>query len=70
MIKDYIDKLPNKIDSYNVIKDKRQRIIKKATRILAGITYYQPFGDGNKETAHYMTIRFLKRNGFKLLNTS
>ncbi|CAN5459489.1 hypothetical protein BH18THE2_BH18THE2_37970 [soil metagenome] len=68
--KDYIDKLPNKIDSYNVIKDKRQRIIKKATRILAGITYYQPFGDGNKETAHYMTIRFLKRNGFKLLNTS
>lgn len=68
--RDYLDKIPNKIDSYNVIKDRQQRIIKKATRILAGITYYQPFGDGNKETAHYMTIRFLKRNGFKLLNTS
>ena len=67
--RDYLDKMLSKVESYNCIDDKQERIIKKATRILAGITYYQPFGDGNKETAHFLTIRFLKRNGFKLPNT-
>lgn len=67
---DYLDKIPDRINSYNNIDDRRKRIIKKATYLLAGISWKQPFGDGNKEAAHFITIRFLKRNGFRLLNTS
>jgi prophage maintenance system killer protein len=68
--RDDLYKLLNKINSYNNIQNRRLRIIKKATHILAGISYYQPFYDGNKETAHSTTILFLRRNGFNLPNTS
>jgi prophage maintenance system killer protein len=68
--RDFLDKIPNKLNAYNNIDDRHERIIKKATYLLAGISWKQPFGDGNKETAHFITIRFLKRNGFRLLNTS
>lgn len=66
--RDSLHAILSRLNSYNVIQDRRQRIIKKATRILAGISYYQPFNDGNKETAHSMTIFFLQRNSFNLLN--
>lgn len=46
--------------------DKKTRIIKKATRILAGITFSQPFHEGNKRTAILVTLMFLKRNGFDI----
>ena len=42
-------------------------IIKKATRLLRGITLAQPFYEGNKETALATTRVFLLRNGFKLI---
>ena len=60
----------NKVNSYNNIPNKRQRIIKKAARILAGIAFYQLFHEGNKRTAIASTISYLQRNGFNLpLNT-
>ncbi|VFJ14047.1 type II toxin-antitoxin system death-on-curing family toxin [Candidatus Nitrosocosmicus franklandus] len=46
--------------------DKKTRIIKKATRILAGITFNQPFYEGNKRTAIIVTLMFLNRNGFDI----
>lgn len=64
---DCLQKIFNRMNRYNHINDKRKRIIKKATRILAGITHYQPFGDGNKETALAITRIFLRRNGFFLI---
>jgi prophage maintenance system killer protein len=64
---DDLKKIFNRMKKYDHIEDKRTRIIKKATRILAGITYYQPFGDGNKETALAATKLYLKRNGFSLI---
>lgn len=46
--------------------DRRTRIIKKASIILAGITFNQPFFEGNKETALAVTIDFLRQNGYDL----
>ena len=63
---DCLEKILSRMKNYDNIEDRQQRIIKKATRILAGITYYQPFGDGNEETALVTTIRYLRKNGFDL----
>lgn len=46
--------------------DKKTRIIKKTTRILAGITFNQPFYEGNKRTATIIALMFLNRNGFDI----
>jgi prophage maintenance system killer protein len=51
---------------YDHVQDRRERIIKKAARILAGVSYNQPFGEGNKRTALATTLLFLRRNGFNL----
>lgn len=68
---DCLQKIFNRMKNYDHIENKRERIIKKATRILAGITYYQPFGEGNKETALSATISYLRKNGFDLsMNTT
>ena len=58
--------LPKWIDSHNHIKDKHTRIRKKATEILSGISYYQPFFDANKRTALTATVLFLEKYGFTL----
>jgi len=51
----------DKVNSYNEISDRRARIIKKATHILAGISYNQPFIEGNRRTSHYLVKNFLGR---------
>ncbi|WP_316505593.1 Fic family protein [Nitrosopumilus sp.] len=56
----------DKVNSYNEISDRRTRIIKKATHILAGISYNQPFVEGNRRTSHYLVKNFLGRNLFQL----
>lgn len=45
---------------------KRKRTIKKASLLLAGITYHQPFNNGNKATAFVITKHFLRKNGYSL----
>jgi len=47
-----------------------QAIIKKAARLLHGITQVQPFYDGNKETALAATSVFLTHNGYNLKATN
>lgn len=54
------------VNSFNDISDRRERIIKKSTYILAGISYEQPFIEGNRRTAFYILKSFLGRNGFTL----
>ncbi|MDH3779808.1 MAG: Fic family protein [Nitrosopumilus sp.] len=54
------------VNSFNDIPDRRARIIKKATYILAGISYNQPFVEGNRRTSYYILKSFLGRNGFTL----
>jgi prophage maintenance system killer protein len=56
----------SKVNSFNDIKDQRTRIIKKATAVLAGISWQQPFNNGNKTTALIVTKYFLRKNGFDL----
>jgi prophage maintenance system killer protein len=50
----------------NDIPDQKRRIIVKASHLLGGITYRQPFDNGNKTTATTVTIDFLRRNGYDL----
>ncbi len=60
----------SKLNSFNYITNKRDRVIRKASNILAGLTWQQPFSEGNKETALSVTKLFLRRNGFDLpINT-
>jgi len=54
----------DKANSFNDIKNRRERIIKKTTYIVAGIAYNQPFQDGNRRTSFYIMKNFLGRNGF------
>lgn len=56
----------SKANSFNDVKDKRTRIIKKATAVLAGISWQQPFNNGNKTIALIVTKYFLLKNGFDL----
>ena len=64
--KKLLSKIFVKMNSYNHIQDRRERIVRKASRILAGITFHQPFFEGNKETALGVTVLYLNRNGFDL----
>ncbi len=64
--KKLLSKIFVKMNSYNHIRDRRERIVRKASHILAGITFHQPFGEGNKETALALTVLYLNRNGFDL----
>ena len=45
----------------------RERIVRRASIMLARITWEQPFSNGNKATALYFTIQYLKKNKFDLL---
>ncbi|MHB8547324.1 MAG: Fic family protein [Nitrosotalea sp.] len=56
----------SKANSFNDIKDQRTRIIKKATAVLGGISWQQPFNNGNKTIAIIVTKYFLQKNGFDL----
>ncbi|MHB8603143.1 MAG: Fic family protein [Nitrosotalea sp.] len=66
MVKDRLDQVFFNVNSYNDIQNKRERIVRKASHILGGITYLQPFCEGNRETALTHTILFLRDNGFDL----
>ena len=61
-----LTKIFDNVNNFNEIQDKRSRIIHKASWILGGITFYQPFNDGNKEIALSLTIYFLRENRFEL----
>jgi death-on-curing family protein len=56
------------VNSYSaqIEPDKRSRIIKKASLVISGITWKQPFNEGNKRTALAFGIIFLNKNGFDL----
>jgi len=59
-----------KVNSTNDIENKRLRIIRKATIILCEIAHCQPFLEGNRTTAFYTGMVFMRKNGFHLpLNT-
>jgi prophage maintenance system killer protein len=61
-----IERVFSKANLFNDIADQRTRIIKKATAILGGISWQQPFNNGNKTTAITFTKYFLQKNGFDL----
>lgn len=56
----------SKANSFNDIKDQKTRIIKKATAVLGGISWQQPFNNGNKTMAIIVAKYFLRKNGFDL----
>ncbi len=63
---DVLKNIFSQVNSFNDISDRRTRIIKKASFILAGISYEQPFAEGNRRTSYYILKSFLGRNGFTL----
>jgi len=64
----YLSKIFNCVNSitYEKENDKLTRILKKTSWILGGITWIQPFNEGNRRTAISFTIIFLNRNGYDL----
>ncbi len=55
-----------KVNGFGDIEDIRLRIIKKATILLCEIAHCQPFLEGNRTTAYYTGMIFMRRNGFHL----
>jgi len=47
--------------------DKQENLIMKASYILGGISWAQPFSGGNKRTAFVCADTLLRLNGFRLL---
>ncbi|MCA9828292.1 MAG: Fic family protein [Nitrosopumilus sp.] len=64
--REILDAIFHKVNSFNDINNTRERIIKKSTYILAGISYLQPFKNCNRRTSYYLLKNFLGRNGFTL----
>ena len=64
--KELLQLIFNDVNSHNDIEDKKIRIIEKATYLLGGIIYEQPFKNGNKGTADAITNYFLRNNGYEL----
>jgi prophage maintenance system killer protein len=56
----------SQLSSFNRIHNKKDRIVKKASYILAMLIWQQPFSEGNKEIALSVAKLFLRRNGFDL----
>ncbi len=61
-----LKKIFDNVNNFEEILDLNERIIRKASWILGGIAFYQPFNDGNKETALSLTIYFLRENNLNL----
>ncbi len=57
------DQINNPSTKFN---DERERTIFQTSIILGGITFHQPFSEGNKETALSLAILFLRKNNFNL----
>lgn len=63
--------IPQRMESCcSDIENRKQRIIKKANQILAGIAFHQPFIEVNKRTAFAGTTKYFRRNGFSFPNTT
>jgi prophage maintenance system killer protein len=62
----YLEGIFTHMNDHNYINNGKQRVIKKAAHILAGIAYYQPFCEANKRTSLAITIPYLRRNGLLL----
>jgi len=54
------------INNFDEITNFKDRIIKKTAWILGGISFHQPFNDGNKEMAVSLAIYFLRENDMDL----
>ncbi len=58
-----ITKIFERVNQYYHIPNKKVRLIKRASHVLAGIIFEQPFKNGNKSTAYIVTQHYLKING-------
>lgn len=77
IIHEWIEKNPSKIEAINANQDKLDEILKmvnsqdniimKASYVLAGISWAQPFSGGNKRTATVIADTLLRMNGFKFV---
>ncbi|MEO9295885.1 MAG: hypothetical protein ABI347_09840 [Nitrososphaera sp.] len=66
-VDDYIlEPIVKNLEKYGSIADPTERVLKQASYMLASITFRQPFFDGNKTTALFLTQDFLRRNGLKI----
>ena len=66
---DYPEKLDEiiiNIQNMDKIEDAKEQIIRKVSLLLTGLSYDQPFKNGNKRTSLSLTILLLRINHFDL----
>lgn len=66
---DYPEKLDEiivNIQNIDKIEDAKEQIIRKVSLLLVGLSYDQPFKNGNKRTSLSLTILLLRINHFDL----
>ncbi len=61
-----IDDIIPMVEEYDKSKNKIEDLIKKASYLMAIISWVQPFFDGNKRTGIISAIKFLYDNGYDL----
>lgn len=76
IIQEWLEENPTAFEAVNVnrdelknilkIVDKQENLIMKASYILGGISWAQPFSGGNKRTAFVCADTLLRLNGFRL----
>ena len=62
---DILEKVIQKVNAASSA-DRESLLISRTARLLGGITFRQPFYDGNKETALAISLRYLNRNHLDL----
>lgn len=61
-----LDEIITNIQNMDKIEDAKEQIIRKVSLLLAGLSYDQPFKNGNKRTSLSLTILLLRINHFDL----
>ena len=61
-----LDEIISDIKGVNRIEDPRERIIRKISILIVGLTYDQPFKNGNKRTALAISILLLRLNHYDI----
>lgn len=77
IIQEWLEQNPTEFEAVNVSQDKlddilktadvQENLIMKASYILGGISWAQPFSGGNKRTALVCADTLLRLNGFRLV---
>ena len=61
-----LEKIIEEVNSYNRLSDDKEKAILKATCLLAGLVFGQPFKNGNKRTAVALSLLLIRSHHYDI----